>query len=126
MEQVMKCEHKGCDNTNGKDYVRKPNDSWYGEPIFLCDKHSQFFLPIIKVNTHQNSTGGWYCNLTYNGYDQFTEGETVKEVQSKMTDFLKLLGANPKHLFFTKEKPYVEGVSNMTTQTTRLDTKTFD
>jgi len=37
----MVCEHEGCANIHGREYKRpETGDSWDGEPIFLCDKHS--------------------------------------------------------------------------------------
>lgn len=38
---TMKCEHEGCNETIGRDYMRKPTgSSWDNEPIFLCDLHA--------------------------------------------------------------------------------------
>ena len=40
----MKCEHKNCKFSIGKDYIRLPEEfikGWENEPIFLCDEHSK-------------------------------------------------------------------------------------
>ena len=37
----MVCEHPGCNESKGKDYIRKEkcSDGWDDEPIYLCDLH---------------------------------------------------------------------------------------
>lgn len=40
----MRCEKPNCSNAGGKDYKRNKNETiagWEGEPIFLCDEHSE-------------------------------------------------------------------------------------
>ena len=52
----MKCEHWLCDCTEGRDYKRKMGLSpfglaskWKDEPIFLCEKHSAGYTPIMNI-----------------------------------------------------------------------------
>ena len=41
---IMVCEHNGCKETKGLDYIRKDKIAgWEDEPIYLCLEHSKGF-----------------------------------------------------------------------------------
>ena len=51
----MLCECRGCNSTNGKDYIRKKKlfkkSDWDSEPIFLCDRHSKGYELYPNITT---------------------------------------------------------------------------
>jgi len=94
----MTCEHKGCFNTEGMDYVRlnkEQSAGWEDEPIFLCSKHSKNHQQIKnnKMKIYSKTISGRYwCYATIGNYDHSFEGKAIEEAQGKMKKLLEEKG----------------------------------
>lgn len=106
MKNKMICEHKGCNSTDGKEYVRKEKTSWYGEPEFLCSNHTKGRKLVLLLHTKELPDKKFSCYVTLNGYDYSFVDITALLAQKQMTAFIQSKGKVMTECFFTPTVPY--------------------
>lgn len=58
----------------------------------------------LSVETRKSRNGRWWCNCTYNGYDYYSEGATIKQARLLLIGQLKRFNLSKDDIFFEMVK----------------------